>query len=472
MALKRLRLAQRRKAMGLTQEGLAGMFGVERSTVVRWESAETEPQAWLWPKLAAALKITPEKLAELMADIVELPAERGGLVLVSTVPLDFSISTAHTLKVMEGFSAHDIASRRNVLAQFSVLSGAALLAPVRQWVAALPLPPVNEPGLGTDEAAELEQAVQLFCLWDASGLGGLHRKAVAGQFHAVAERLRDHHAPEIKQRLFLIAAKLASLAGWMSYDQGMYGIAQRYWLLGLHACREAAAPAVGAKIIGDMSMIPAQQGRHEDSLNLIHSALYSLPRDKSSTLVRSELLGREANAYARLGGETSNAVRAAETGVEVWSEGPKESTPDGFFDYLHQQRGEVLAATAYIDLALQDPAHTRRRHYAELAERHVQAVRAGRPQEYTRSRILDEIKLAQVRVAQAEPTEAAKVAQGSLKLAENTRSSLVVDKLLRLNGALASRYTDAAEVDSFQGQLRDYVSKAAPAREAELVGVH
>ena len=40
-AAKRRRLAQRRKALGLTQEGLAEQLGVERSTVVRWERGET-----------------------------------------------------------------------------------------------------------------------------------------------------------------------------------------------------------------------------------------------------------------------------------------------------------------------------------------------------------------------------------------------------------------------------------------------
>ena len=44
---RRERLAQRRKELGLTQEALAGLLGVERSTVVRWERGETEPLAWI-----------------------------------------------------------------------------------------------------------------------------------------------------------------------------------------------------------------------------------------------------------------------------------------------------------------------------------------------------------------------------------------------------------------------------------------
>lgn len=58
----------RRKALGFTQESLAVCLNVERSTVVRWEAGKSEPLAWLWPKLAAALKVTPEHLTDLLAE--------------------------------------------------------------------------------------------------------------------------------------------------------------------------------------------------------------------------------------------------------------------------------------------------------------------------------------------------------------------------------------------------------------------
>ncbi|WP_189148143.1 helix-turn-helix transcriptional regulator [Streptomyces lacrimifluminis] len=79
MAAKRIRLARRRKSAGFTQEGLAEHLSVERSTVGRWESAETEPQAWLRPKLARALKVNTEELQALLDDIVVTdnhPSER------------------------------------------------------------------------------------------------------------------------------------------------------------------------------------------------------------------------------------------------------------------------------------------------------------------------------------------------------------------------------------------------------------
>jgi transcriptional regulator with XRE-family HTH domain len=73
MTARRHRLAQRRKTVGLSQERLAEVVGVDRSTVVRWERAETEPQPWHRPHLAAALKLSVEELAALLADVGEPP---------------------------------------------------------------------------------------------------------------------------------------------------------------------------------------------------------------------------------------------------------------------------------------------------------------------------------------------------------------------------------------------------------------
>ncbi|WP_306664849.1 helix-turn-helix transcriptional regulator [Streptomyces sp. Rer75] len=84
MATKRVRLAQRRKASGFTQEKLAHLLGVERSTVVRWENAETEPQPWLRPKLARTLLISDDQLQELLDDVTAIkqqPTERMTYVL-------------------------------------------------------------------------------------------------------------------------------------------------------------------------------------------------------------------------------------------------------------------------------------------------------------------------------------------------------------------------------------------------------
>ncbi len=69
MPVKRRRFAARRKAVGLSQEQLAEMLHVDRSTVGRWESGETEPQPWIRPSLARVLRISAEQLDELLTDV-------------------------------------------------------------------------------------------------------------------------------------------------------------------------------------------------------------------------------------------------------------------------------------------------------------------------------------------------------------------------------------------------------------------
>lgn len=74
---KRDRLAARRKALGLTQEALAALLGVDRSTVARWERGAAGPLPWVRPKLAAALRVSAEQLGELLAGDDPRPAPAG-----------------------------------------------------------------------------------------------------------------------------------------------------------------------------------------------------------------------------------------------------------------------------------------------------------------------------------------------------------------------------------------------------------
>lgn len=69
---RRRRFVARRKALGFSQESLACHLSVDRTTVIRWERAETEPQPWLRPLLTQALDVSVDELTELLNDIVEV----------------------------------------------------------------------------------------------------------------------------------------------------------------------------------------------------------------------------------------------------------------------------------------------------------------------------------------------------------------------------------------------------------------
>lgn len=217
-----------------------------------------------------------------------------------------------------------------------------------------------------------------------------------------------------------------------------------------------------------MAQLSTALGHFDDSVALAHTALYSVPRG-TAPVVRSELLGLEARAYAYLGGrETANAVRSAEACVEVWQDQRDETTPD-WVHYMGEAEVDCLAANAYIELALHDDDRSRARSHAGRAERYTLHARGARADGYTRSRIFDEIRIAKVRLAQREPAEAATVGVRALRLAEHTRSSLVDDWLAGLDRELSARFPDPAEVVDFRERLRDHLRRPVPQREEDFL---
>lgn len=73
MAGRRQRFAERRKAVGHSQESFAEAVGVDRSTVGRWERGEIDPHPWQRPKLARVLDLTSAQLDALLSPDVQAP---------------------------------------------------------------------------------------------------------------------------------------------------------------------------------------------------------------------------------------------------------------------------------------------------------------------------------------------------------------------------------------------------------------
>lgn len=63
---RRVWLAERRRALGLTQEQLAEQLGVERSTVVRWEAGQTVPRPGMHRELARVLQLPVLEVANVL----------------------------------------------------------------------------------------------------------------------------------------------------------------------------------------------------------------------------------------------------------------------------------------------------------------------------------------------------------------------------------------------------------------------
>ncbi|MFC4008145.1 helix-turn-helix transcriptional regulator [Nonomuraea purpurea] len=118
VARRRHRLIQRRKMLGFSQEQLAHQIGVERSTVVRWESGEREPRPWQRPRLADVLEVSLEEVDELLAAQVneEPEAERLDFAMRNPAAVDL-VTVAHLAQRVQQLNAqYDAAPSASLLA--------------------------------------------------------------------------------------------------------------------------------------------------------------------------------------------------------------------------------------------------------------------------------------------------------------------------------------------------------------------
>ncbi len=106
--------------MGYSQEGLAERLGVERSTIGRWERADTDPLPYLRPKLAHALKITLDELTDVLNDIEEVRKRYDA----PGIP-DGTVDRSPTPDLGDG----DV-KRRDLLRNATALTAGATVAPV------------------------------------------------------------------------------------------------------------------------------------------------------------------------------------------------------------------------------------------------------------------------------------------------------------------------------------------------------
>lgn len=121
VATKRADLIRRRRAVGLSQEALAAALGVDRSTVVRWEAGDTDPQPWVRPQLARRLGISIESLAKLLHDIQAGDEHRQRTQATRQEPEKITLLTISTLRrqLQQAQIEYDVSPSAGLLAAAS-----------------------------------------------------------------------------------------------------------------------------------------------------------------------------------------------------------------------------------------------------------------------------------------------------------------------------------------------------------------
>ncbi|MDX2541919.1 hypothetical protein ACOT81_34220 [Streptomyces sp. WI04-05B] len=370
--------------------------------------------------------------------------------------VDLPWTAPQTVALLSEFSRSDLMlARRGFLGTaLSLAAGPTLIEPMQRWLVPVPPAPPEEPEhpsaarrvgrLSKPELELLESTTAMFRQWDAQCGGGLRRKAVVGQLHEVTDLLQEPQPEATTRKLFKVAAELAELAGWMSYDVGLQPTAQKYFVLALHAAKEAGDKPLGSYVLSSMSRQMIHLGRPDDALELIHLAQYG-SRDCASPRTQAMLYAMEARAYANMGqpGKCKRAVRMAEdtfADVHDWD----EPDPDWirFFSQaeLYGENSHSFRDLAYV--AGRSPT------YASLAEPMMRdAVDLfAKDTDHQRSYALNLIGMATVHLLQREPERATVLAAEAMVIAKKVRSERVSTRIRKTVDTAVRDFGDLTEV--------------------------
>jgi len=301
----------------------------------------------------------------------------------------------------------------------------------------------------------------MFRQWDAQCGGGLRRKAVVGQLHEVTDLLQESQSGPTTRRLFKVAAELAELAGWMSYDVGLQPTAQKYFVLALHAAKEAGDKPLGSYVLSSMSRQMIHLGRPEDALELIHLAQYG-SRDCAGPRTQAMLYAMEARAYANMGqpGKCKRAVRMAE---DTFADALEFDEPEpDWIRFFSEAELNGENAHSFRDLAY---VAGRSPTYASLAEPVMQRAvdLFEKDGEHQRSYALNLIGMATVHLLRQEPEEGAKLAGQALAVATKVRSERVNTRIRKTVDTAAREFGDLRAVIDLTDQLAQALPETAEA---------
>jgi hypothetical protein len=296
----------------------------------------------------------------------------------------------------------------------------------------------------------------MFRTWDAQSGGGLRRKAVVGQLHEVTDLLQEPQPTAVSQRLFRCAAELAELAGWMSYDVGLQPTAQKYFVLALHAAKEAGDKPLGSYVLSSMSRQMIHLGRPDDALELIHLAQYG-SRDCATARTQAMLYAMEARAYANMG-QPSKCKRAVRMAEDTFADAALDGEPDpDWIRFFNEAELNGENSHSFRDLAYfagRSPT------YASLAEPVMERAVAlfAEDKEHQRSYALNLVGMATVHLLKREPEQAVARARQALEVARRVRSERVNTRLRKTVDTAVRDFGDVPEVVD----ITELLAKALP----------
>ena len=197
--------------------------------------------------------------------------------------------------------------------------------------------------VGRADVARVRASSELFAELD-NRFGGAHARRSLIHFldRDAAALLTGRYTDEVGRELFAAVAEASLLAAWTTYDCGLHGLAQRYFVQALRLAQSAADRRLACSIMSAMSHQATYLGHLTEAVNLARAAREGL-RDQATPALTAQFLAMEARALARSGDR--RGCHAALAAVERTFHVPEPGVDPEFISYFNE--AELAAETAH-----------------------------------------------------------------------------------------------------------------------------
>ncbi|MGH3773743.1 MAG: hypothetical protein ACRDRW_20530, partial [Pseudonocardiaceae bacterium] len=138
----------------------------------------------------------------------------------------------------------------------------------------------------------------------ADRLGGGYARSTLLHYtnQIVLPLLQGSYNDAIGRELMAATARLCDLCGWMSWDSGRQGLAQRYYIQALRLAQASGNRPLGAHILADMAMQAHDLGDAAQALDLASAGL-----DRGSPVTQARCAAWQGRAHALRGDQRACA---------------------------------------------------------------------------------------------------------------------------------------------------------------------
>lgn len=415
----------------------------DHSSVIRWLKGEHPRGA------------VPALIAEVFSMSLGRKVTTGelGLPTPKELPelgLRFSPSWHDMIETVTALWRNDLERRQFIIG--SIFSAGAYANSAIRWLTTPPggisLPPRPTRRVGQADVAAIQEVTRTFLRLDNLFGGGRARPTVVRYLHdEVAPLLREgQYSEAVGRELFVAAAELTRLAGWMAYDLEQHGLAQRYLIQALRLAREANDHALGGEILAAMSHQAVYIGRADDALDLARAGHDSAVK-AGLPVLESETLIMQAHALA-VSGEPAECAQALNAAERAFERAVTGNTP-GWLRYFDEAYMAAKFGHCFRELGEGSKAE-------HFARRSLDMVDG-----YVRGRAFNIVLLANAHLQQQNLDEAWAIANQALDIGAELDSARTVRYIRDLRRRM-NRFGKEPVVTKFQARAHELMPASDP----------